>query len=373
MRLTIKKEAILKALQITSRAIDAKSVNPALATTKLELNEKGLEVTGSNGYIVIKDTVPYKEDNLDLIRNSNIGEILIDGRLFFEAIRRMEGEEISLEVVDEIFCVVKDERSNFRLPCLNAAEYPDLNLEPSDLVFSIGCKELTNLIESTAYAASNKDSRPVLTCVNLDAENGILTATATDSARLAKKSIEIEENVTFKKNIPAKTLLDIVHLFENEKEVKVSLTMNKALFFFGNIVYSTRLITDDYPVTRSIIPSVFNYFLEVNANELLACLDRASVLALERDNPTKLIMDEDNVELFAHNDANSVVNENIQTFSYKGGRLEISFNPNFVIDALKNLKAEDVVICFQSEMKPFVVKNPKESSTIYLITPMRTR
>lgn len=372
MRLTIKKDYILKALTNSAKAIDSKCPNPIMQLTKLELNERGLEVIGSNGYIVIRTTIPYKDNGVEVIRNTNIGTTLIEGKLYFEAIRRMGGEEVSLEIIDDTFCVLKDEQANFRLPCLKPDEYPDINLEPTDLIFSLPCSVLENIVDNVAYAASSKDSRPVLTCINLDCDNGVLTATATDSARLAKKVIQLEENLSFKKNIPARTLSDIVHMFENIDAVDICLTDNKALFYFGNIVYSTRLISDDYPVTRSIIPTVFNYFLEVNSSELLSAMDRASVLTIERDNPTKLIMDEDSVELYAHNENNSVINEFIQTFSYKGGRLEISFNPQFMIDALKNLKAEDVVICFQSEMKPFVVKNPKDDSTIYLITPMRS-
>ena len=372
MRLTIKKENILKALTNSSKAIDAKCANPVLQLTLLQLNERGLEVIGSNGYIVIKTTIPYMENNVEIIRKANIGDALIDGKLYFEAIKRMDGEEISLEVVDDSFCVLKDEQSNFRLPCLKGEEYPDIDLEPSELVFSLPCSVLNNVVESVAYAASNKDARPILTCVNLDCENGVLTATATDSARLAKKIINIGGDISFKKNIPARTLADVTHMFEENSSVDVCLTDNKALFFFGNVVYSTRLIGDDYPVTRSIIPTVFNYFLEVNSAELLKALDRASVLTLDRDNPTKLIMDENSVELYARNETHSVVNEYIQTFTYKGARLEISFNPLFVIDALKTMKAEDVVICFQSEMKSFVIKNPKDDSIIYLMTPMKS-
>jgi DNA polymerase-3 subunit beta len=50
----------------------------------------------------------------------------------------------------------------------------------------------------------------------------------------------------------------------------------------------------------------------------------------------------------------------------------VSFNPQFVIDAIKALRADDVTLCFQAEMKPFVVKNPRDDSIVELITPMRT-
>jgi DNA polymerase-3 subunit beta len=83
-------------------------------------------------------------------------------------------------------------------------------------------------------------------------------------------------------------------------------------------------------------------------------------------------MDEEEVEVSARNDASGSATERISTFQYSGERLQVSFNSQFVIDAIKAVKSEDVVICFLGEMKPFVVKNPKDESVVELITPMRT-
>ena len=83
-------------------------------------------------------------------------------------------------------------------------------------------------------------------------------------------------------------------------------------------------------------------------------------------------MREEEVEVSAKSDTNGSALEKISTYQYAGERLSVSFNSQFVIDAIKALKCEDVTICFMGEMKPFVVKNPKDNSVVELITPMRT-
>ena len=137
-------------------------------------------------------------------------------------------------------------------------------------------------------------------------------------------------------------------------------------------VVSTRLIPGDYPVTKSIIPTNFNYFLEANSQELINAMGRLSIFITEKDGAVKLSMNEGEVEVYAKNEASGSANEKIQTFSFVGESLSVSFNPAYIVDAIKALRSEDVTLCFVNEMKPFVIKNPKDPSAVELITPMRT-
>lgn len=372
MRLNVNKEQFLKALLSAGKAISPKNANAVLAGLRLELNEKGLEIIGSNSSITIKSTVPYMIGEKEIITNPIQGSALINAHLLIEVIRRLEGETIKLDFIDNSTAKIDDGRSVFKLNCSSADEYPDIDLEPTGTVFTMPCSSLTELVEQSAFAASNKEQRFILTALNLEAAEGKLVATATDSARLSRKSVDLDSEIKFKCNIPARALLDIVRMFETARTVEVAISDKKALFTFDNTVVSSSLVPGDYPVTRSIIPATFNYFLEVNAQELLAAMGRVAVLASDRESVVKLSMGEDSVEISVKSQENGTANEHIQTFQYTGEKLEVSFNSLFVVDAIKALKSEDVMLCFQAEMKPFVVKNQKDDSVVELITPMRT-
>ncbi len=372
MRLNIDKEQFLKALNTASKAIAAKSADPLLANLKLDLNDRGLEVTGTNKEITIQCLVPYRMGEKEIIRSAGLGAALINAKLLTEVIRRMEGTDLSLEIIDDSIAKIDDGRSSFKLNCVRAEAFTDIDLEPSGVILTMACADFFSLVEQSAFAASNKEQRPILTALNLEAEDGVLTATATDSARLARKTLPIDPDVRFRCNVPARTILDVTHLFENAERVTIAVSEASILFLFENTVICSRLISGEYPVTKAIIPQTFNYYLEVNAQELLAAMSRASLLSAERDYVVKLSMNEDEVQVSARSEQTGSALESIQTFQFTGERLEVSFNSLFVIDAIKALKSEDVRICFQAEMKPFVVLSPKDDSVIELITPMRT-
>jgi len=373
MRLTINKEYFLKALNDASHAIAPKNPIAILANFKIELNEKGLEVTGSNNDITVRSFVPYEKNGKQSITDGVPGSTLISAHLLLEVVRRFEGNLVSFDVIDNAIAKIDDGHSHFKLNCSRGDEYPDIDLDESagmEIVLTNGA--LTDLVNQSAFAASNKEQRPQLTAVNIEVMDGKITATATDSARLARKTLAIDTPARLRTNIPAKSLLEVVRLSEGADVIKMVVSDKKALFFFDGNVVSTRLIPGDYPVTKNIIPTVCNYRLQVNAQELLNAMTRIAVLSADRESVVKLSMSEDHVEVSVKSDRHGSGNEPIKTFQYEGDPLEVSFNSLFVVDAIKALRSEDVTICFQAEMRPFVVKNPSDDSVVELITPMRT-
>ncbi|MCQ2799308.1 MAG: DNA polymerase III subunit beta [Bacilli bacterium] len=373
MRFTIDKEQFLKGLLIAGRGISPKNAMPQLLCFKLEMTTIGLEITAFNGDVTVFTRVPLKLNEKEIIRNYSLGSSLINAHFLTEIVRKMEGSELSLDVIDESIAKIDDGNSVFKLPCMNSDEYPDIDLEKTGSTFSIGCTELTKLVEQTAFAALDKDTRPILNAINLKAEGGQFTALATDSARLSRKAVAIDSSIVFNANVSAKTITDIVKLFENNYEVEVCSTGEKMILSFGQTVVSTRLIGGEYPVKNSIIPQNFNYSLQINASQLLNAIDRVSILSSDRAAIVKLSMNSEGIEISSSGDQNGSGSEKLSTIQYQGERLEVAFNALFVSQAVKALGAEDVTLKFVGEMKPFVVLDPKDDSVVELITPMRTR
>ena len=373
MRFTINKYDFLKGLLIASHAISGRSPNPTLLCFKLEMTAKGLEITADNDDIAIWTLIPLVNGDKEIIRNYTFGSTLIVANLLTKAVQMMEGEEISLEVIDDRIAKIGDGKTDYSLNCQNAEEYPDIDLEKSGNIFSIPCNDLTKLVETTAFAALDKNTRPILMAINLRGEAGRLTATATDSARLSRKSIEIDPSIRFSANIPAKTLSEVVRLFEGCVDVEIAASEQKIIFSFANTIVKSRLIAGDYPVSNSIIPTNFNYRLNVSAPQLLSAISRVSILSTDRAAIVKLSMGPEGVSVSSSSDQNGSGAEEISSFHYEGERLEVAFNAMFVSQAIKAVVSDDVQMKFIGEMKPFVVVNPNDDSVVELITPIRTR
>lgn len=372
MRFTIDREQFLKGLSLVSKAVPPKAELPILQNIKLSLTEKGLEILGSDNNITIRTIVPYMIGEKEIIRNSQTGETLIAAKILLEVIRHLEEEYISCELIDNSILKIEDSKSNFKLNSIRAEEYPQIDLNPTGAMLDVKAKDVAALVESTVFAASIKETRPILTAINIEAHDGLLTATATDTARLARKSIDIDGEARFVANIPAKKMVDIVRSFEGAEVVNIAISDKKAIFSFDNTTISTRLTNGEYPNTKNIVPKNFNYFLEVNSSEFLKAMERVSLLSAEHDGVVKLIMDEDEVEIISRSSLVGSANEKLNVFQFSGERLEISFRASFVADAIRACKSEDVTIAFIGEMKPFVVKNAKDESIDMLVTPLRS-
>lgn len=372
MRFTIKREEFLKGLQIAARAVANKIAVPVLANLKIELDENGLFITGSNYDLTIKTLVPYKDGDKEIIRNYKEGATLINSKIITEIARKMESEEITLNIIDSTIANISDNRSEYKLNCVRPEEYPDIDLEANGTSITLTKADFDSLVSQTAFAASLKEQRPILTALNLEASNGLLTATATDSARMARKSVKIIDGVAFVANVPAKMMVEVKNLTENVNSIDIAFSDKKALFTVGRSIIASRLIAGDYPNTKNIVPRITNYSLEVNAADLMKAIDRANILSIDRENVVDLTMDEDGVEISAKSSQVGSAIEKIETFRFVGEHLKISFNSEFVIAAVKAIGAEDVTFAFVGEMKPFVIKNASDDSVIQIVTPVRT-
>lgn len=373
MRFTIKRDEFLKGLTIASRAVNSKMVaDPVLTNLKIELNEAGLYITGSNNELTIRSFTPYSKNDNEIIRNYKEGVALINCKIITEIARKMESEEITLEIIDSIIAIVSDNKSEYRINCVKAEEYPDLDLEQSGVKLTVSRNDFSSIVSQTAFAASIKEQRPILTALNLEASEGYLTAIATDAARMAKKQVEISPEVSFVANIPAKTMIEIDHLLEDATTIDMDISEKKALFTFGGTVILTRMIGGEYPNTKNIIPKMTNYSLEVKASEFVKAVERANILSVDRENVVDLLMTPDSVEISAKSSQIGSAVEKIDVFKFEGDNLQISFNSEFVLSAIRSFGSEDVIFEFVGEMKPFVVKNPSDDSVIQIITPVRT-
>lgn len=372
MRFTIKRDEFLKGLTTVSRAIASKVAVAVLSNYRLELTDQGLYITGSNYDITIRTFIPYYFDNVEIIRNYKHGGILVNSKILLEIARKLDSDELTLDVVDTTIATISDNRSKYQLNCIKAEEYPDLDLEPLGTTLTLSCKDFNLLVAQTEFAASTKEIRPSLTAINLEANEGILTATATDSARLARKTLVIPSNVRFVANVPARMMVEVSHLTEGLDNIEIAFSDKKALFSLGKTVVATRLIAGEYPNTKNVVPKITKCSLEINALDLIKAIDRANILSIERENVVDLTMSDSGVEVSAKSAQVGSAVETIELFKYDGERLKVSFNSDFVKAAVRSLNSEDVTIVFAGEMKPFVIKNTSDESIVQVVTPVRT-
>jgi len=372
MKFKVSREELLKALHIASKAIAVKTPIPVLSNFKLTIDDKGLTLISSNNELSIVTRIPYSLKGKTLVTDAKAGGTLVNAKLFSEIARKVEGQELTVELFDDTIVNVGDGKSSYKLNSIKVEEYPELDLETSGVSLELEAKVMKKIVEQTAFAASTKEQRPIMTAVNLEASDGKLVATATDSARLSRKQINIQKPVKFSSNVPARTLIEVVSMLDQEPLVVLSFTEKRATFEFGHTLVISRLIGGEYPNTSNIIPKTSNYYLVANAKELLSAMERVALLSLERENVVKLTMTETTVEVSSKSAQIGSASESLTKFSFNGDRFEVSFNAFYLMEAIRAFGAEDIRIGFIGDMRPFVLKNDKDDSLIQLATPVRT-
>lgn len=373
---SINKSYFLQALNTTKRAISHKNAIPILSTVKIDVDSEGITLTGSNGQISIEYFIPVKEENAGLLITSS-GSILLEAGFFINVVSSLPDVTLEFKEIEKNQIVLTSGKSEITLKGKDAEQYPRLQDMQAENPLLIETKTLKNVINETAFAASLQESRPILTGVHLVlADNQTLKTVATDSHRLSQRQLSLEKaSDNFDVVVPSRSLREFSAVFADDIEtVEVFFSANQILFRSEQISFYTRLLEGAYPDTDRLIPTAFTAEMTLNRDQLRQAMERARILSNATTNGTvKLEVENGIVSAHVNSPEVGQVHEELDTVTVSGQDLTISFNPTYLIDALKAIDTENVTISFISAVRPFtLIPAEDQGSFIQLITPVRT-
>lgn len=373
---SINKNLFLQALNTTKRAISHKNAIPILSTVKIDVSNEGITLIGSNGQISIENFISIKNENAGLLINS-LGSILLEANFFINVVSSMPDVTLDFKEIEQKQVVLTSGKSEITLKGKDADQYPRIQEVSTTNPLLLETKLLKNLINETAFAASLQESRPILTGVHFVlTDHKHLKTVATDSHRLSQKKITLEKNGdNFDVVIPSRSLREFTAVFSDEIEtVEVFFANHQILFRSENISFYTRLLEGNYPDTDRLIPTDFSTVVTFETSSLRATMERSRLLSNATQNGTvKLEITGGVVSAHVNSPEVGRVNEEIDVENVSGEDLTISFNPTYLIEALKAVDSEKVTISFISAVRPFtLIPSEKEEDFIQLITPVRT-
>ncbi|MGT2911975.1 DNA polymerase III subunit beta [Streptococcus cameli] len=376
IHISINKASFLQALNTTKRAISHKNAIPVLSTIKIEVTREGITFTGSNGQISIENFISVEDENAGLLISST-GSILLEANFFINVVSSLPDIVLDLKEIEQKQVVLTSGKSEITLKGKEAEQYPRLQEVPTSKPLLLETKVLKDIINETAFAASTQESRPILTGVHFVlSENNHLKTVATDSHRMSQRTITLEKSGdNFDVVIPSRSLKEFSSVFSDDIEtVEVFFSNNQLLFRSEDISFYTRLLEGTYPDTDRLLPKESNTSVVFDTANLRHAMERARLLSNATQNGTvKLEIQNGLVSAHVHSPEVGRVHEELDTLSVSGEDLVISFNPTYLIDALKAVGQEQVMISFISPIRPFtLVPNTEEQEFIQLITPVRT-
>ena len=378
IKFSINKTAFQNALRITKQAIGTKVTIPALTKLKIEVAEKGITLIGSNGQISIKNFLPVENKDASMLI-SGTGSVLLEAGFFENVVSQLPEVTLEFTEQEQKQVLLTSGKSEITLKGLDAEMYPHLQEISQGAVLKMKVKALKEVFADTVFAVSTQENRPIFTGVHLEILNtGELKAVATDSHRMSQRLLALDStDLKFDVILPSKSISSFKNVFTNdEEEIEIFISGSQMLFRNETISYYSRLIEGSYPDTNRLIPKESDYTLDLlfDVADLRHTMDRARLLTMMTTNGTvKLTVSGDTVVTTANSPEVGSVHEELTVLSKEGSDLAISFNPEYLIDALKVVKTPEVRVRFISNVRPFTLQ-PKneENGFVQLITPVRT-
>ena len=374
MKFTIKKDLLLDSLMKVSKALSTKNLIPVLGGIKFELKKKKLTLTASDNDITIQTVIESVSD--DEFKIESEGCIIIQGKYILDIVRKLPAEFINIEVIDELKILIYTENSEFNLNGMSESEYPNVGLEESKKKIDINVGTLKSIVNQTAFATSNEESKPVLTGINFNVVGDILECNSTDSYRLARKVVKLDKVSEDNYNIviPSHNLIEFTKIIgEDDDIVELHIFSNKILFKKENLKFESRLINGTYPNTSNLLPDDCMLVVSTNLNDFYNVIDRVSILTSDKEkNIVTLETQGDMLILKSSSVEIGRVEEKMKIKKNNDEDIKISFSAKYMMEALKSFSTETVDLNFVGEIKPILIKSNEDSSLTQLVLPIRT-
>ncbi|MCC4400232.1 DNA polymerase III subunit beta [Limosilactobacillus reuteri] len=379
MNFTINRSAFISQLNNVLRAISSKTTIPILTGLKMVVNEDNIMLTGSNSDITIESVINANDADNDLTIEDT-GAIVLPARFFSDIVKKLPDKKVTIEVTSGFQADITSGSAKFQINGQDAENFPHLPEIETNKSVTLPNDILKEVIRQTVIAVSKQESRPILAGVHMTLKDGVLTAVATDSHRLAQRKVvleNIDNGIDFDVIIPGKSMEELSGMISDvHEDVQMQVTENQVLFIFGNTHFYSRLLEGNYPETSQLIPQTADTTVELEAGTFLSSIERASLLSHEsRNDVVKLSLkpSENLVRISGDSPDIGTVEEEVVTSALDGNDLEISFNPNYMKDALRSFGQATIKISFTSPLRPFtLVPTEDQENFVHLITPVRT-
>ena len=373
MKFRCERDDLMDAVQFASRAISNRATLPVLSGLKIETSDDGRVSVGATDLELTMLTAFAA--GVD-----EPGVAIVPGRLLGEMVRSLGAGQVSV-AAGEAEVEIGSGRGQFRVKALAREDYPALPLEEkaaaAGMEIELDSGALAVALSQVVRSASPDESRQVLTGVLWEIEAGTLNLAATDSYRLAVRSLDAKggPEETRRVVVPARALGELQRALQGgSTTVRTEVRDNLIAFSLGTgedrperSVIGSRFIEGEFPKYRQLIPEGYPNRLTVERERLLEVVRRVGLLA-QNNMPVKLHLGAE-LEISAHTPDVGEGQEIIDA-TYDGDPFVIAFNPSFLSDGATAIQGDTLALEAGDGLKPAILRGDDESFT-YLLMPVR--
>ena len=367
MKFKTSQPELSKALNYVSKAVTSRSTMPILKGILLKVSPEGkLTMTASDLDLSIEKTIE--------VTDYEEGSIVLPAKLFSDIVRKLPNETISVNLGEYNNVSITTSASDFKIIGMNADEFPDIGKVNENKKIKLNRETFREMIRKTSFAASLDESKGVIVGVLIEMREGSVNMAALDGFRMAVATEKTENHEDTDIIIAARILNEINKIIseseDDESDIELILDEKKAVIFTADSRIVLRMIEGNFLKYRDLLPKEFKTTVNVDKNMLIDSIERASLFAKEgRNNLIKLMIGGDSIRINSKSEAGNV-NETVPV-KKNGGDIEIGFNSKYLLDGLKAIKEDDIVMSFNTNVTPCIINPLGEENYTYLILPVR--
>lgn len=363
MKLQATQENLAKALNSVARIASGRNTLPILSNVLLKTTGNRLSVSATNLDIAITHFVGSKI--------ANEGAITVPARLMQDFISSLPPGVINLELEDYKLHV-STEKYKSTINGVPADEFPIMPAITKGRSWKVPVKEFKKALQQVIIAASNDEARPTLTGIHIYTLSGKLYMAATDSYRLAEKTLNPTKEET-NLLVPASAMQDLLRIISDyEDDITIENDDQQVLFKAGDIELVARLIEGQYPDYRKLIPQKFTTTATLNRADFLNITKVSSLFARESAGSVTIEVD-DKAKQVSIRAVASQLGENTANAEAKiSGNGQITLNSRYLLDGLQAIPGEEIMFGFNGKLEPSVIKDPKTNDYLHIIMPLKS-
>jgi len=362
MKVLCDREKLREGLAIVNNVIPARSTKPVLENVRLVATDSALELIGTD----LEVSVRYAIDD---VKVGEPGVAVIPARVALDFIRDLASETITLQT-DETSCTITGGADTCELVTMDVDEFPVTPKFEDQDTLSLQAGTFTRLVGQTAFAAAREAGRYAMHGVLITVADDKLQMVATDGRRLALASAGVEAVPANAAPaiVPTKGIQMFCRVIDDPLAlVKLSFGENQIGMKTRHAEIFARLIDGEYPRYSEVIPAESKNSLEANADMLGRKLRLVANVTGDEARAVRLKIDKGELELFGQSVGRGEAHAHME-IDYAGGDALIAFNPDYVLDGLKNAERDVVRLEFNDKASPG--KFTLGESYIYIVMPI---
>lgn len=362
MKFAVTKEALLDGLQRIQNVVSTRSTLPVLTNALLETTESGLRLTTTDLEVAIRCEIEAKVEKP--------GATTLPARRLAAIVRELPASEITVETDSKNISTLRCGASFFKIYGLAKDEFPAFPSFQEAKSYTMKQSELRDGLRKTSYGISIDETRYVLNGILFSLKENKLTLVATDGRRLALFDSDLEFPKSHERDfiVPTKAVTELQRLLGEEGEVQISAAENLVSFELNGSQLVTKLVEGNYPNYRQVIPGEAKERITLEREAFLTSVKRVALLSNDKTSSVRLSFSKNNLDIAANTPEVGEASESLAV-AYRGRDISIAFNPEFLMDPLRNLPDDEIHIELIDEMSPGVIKI--NTPFLYVIMPMR--